>query len=119
MKKNILTLLTVIMLITICAISSYAYLHDPDVMNGHAHEVAVDEYGVPLTAPTSFDTKPEHGEFFTCPVSGGVFEVEEHTIVKQHEGKYYAFCCGGCAQDFDKDPDKFINNDVPKTAHHH
>jgi YHS domain-containing protein len=60
-------------------------------------------------APSSFAERPEEGTHFTCPVSGGVFEIESHTRGSVYEGRYYAFCCGGCAQDFDADPVFFVN----------
>ena len=60
-------------------------------------------------APTSFAERPEVGTEFTCPVSGGVFEVEPHTRVSFYEGRYYAMCCGGCAQDFDANPAHFVD----------
>ena len=60
-------------------------------------------------APASFAERPVEGTHFTCPVSGGVFEVEPRTRVSFYEGRHYAFCCGGCAQDFDADPDFFVN----------
>ncbi len=55
-------------------------------------------------APSSFAERPEVGTEFTCPVSGGVFEVEPNTRMSFYEGRYYAFCCGGCQQDFDANP---------------
>ena len=58
--------------------------------------------------PTSFAERPEVGTEFTCPVSGGVFEVEPRTRVSFYKGRYYAMCCGGCAQDFDADPAHFV-----------
>jgi hypothetical protein len=60
-------------------------------------------------APASFTEPPAVGTHFTCPVSGGVFEVEPHTRMAVYEDRHYAFCCGGCAQDFDSDPAFFVN----------
>ena len=37
-------------------------------------------------APTSFAERPDVGTEFTCPVSGGVFEVEPRTRVSFYEG---------------------------------
>ena len=59
-------------------------------------------------APTSFAERPDVGTEFTCPVSGGVFEVEPRTRVSFYKGRYYAMCCGGCAQDFDSNPAHFV-----------
>jgi YHS domain-containing protein len=86
--------------------------------SGHDHrghhpehaEVAFD--GPP--PPSSFAEKPPVGTHFTCPVSGGVFEVEPHTRMSFYEGRYYAFCCGGCKQDFDANPVRFV--DAPDSS---
>ena len=83
--------------------------HTPDAAasghDAHAHHALRQDGGLAESdAPTSFAERPEVGTEFTCPVSGGVFEVEPHTRVSFYEGRYYAFCCGGCQQDFDADP---------------
>ena len=73
--------------------------------DAHAHHALRQEGGLAESdAPTSFAERPEVGTEFTCPVSGGVFEVEPNTRMSFYEGRYYAFCCGGCQQDFDADP---------------
>lgn len=59
--------------------------------------------------PASFDEQPAVGTHFTCPVSGGEFEMEPHTRVSVYEGRHYAFCCGGCAKNFDADPAFYVN----------
>ena len=74
--------------------------HDAHAHHSLRQEGALADSG----APTSFAEPPELGTEFTCPVSGGVFEVESNTRVSFYEGRYYAFCCGGCQQDFDADP---------------
>ncbi|MCH7600829.1 MAG: YHS domain-containing protein [Myxococcales bacterium] len=35
--------------------------------------------------------------------------MEPHTRVSVYEGRHYAFCCGGCAQNFDADPAFYVN----------
>ncbi len=75
--------------------------------DAHAHHLLRHGDGLAhadADAPTSFAEPPEVGTEFTCPVSGGVFEVEPNTRVSFYEGRYYAFCCGGCQQDFDANP---------------
>ena len=75
--------------------------------DAHAHHTLRQGGGLAdsdADAPTSFAEPPEVGTKFTCPVSGGVFEVESNTRVSFYEGRYYAFCCGGCQQDFDANP---------------
>jgi YHS domain-containing protein len=81
-------------------------------MAGHHDHHGMDHHGKLLmdpNIPASFDEAPAMGTKFTCPVSGGVFEVEPHTRMSLYEGRHYAFCCGGCAQDFDADPAYFAN----------
>ncbi len=73
--------------------------------DAHAHHALRQGDGLAESdAPTSFAERPEVGTEFTCPVSGGVFEVEPNTRMSFYEGRYYAFCCGGCQQDFDANP---------------
>ncbi len=73
--------------------------------DAHAHHAVHQDDGLGESdAPTSFAERPEVGTEFTCPVSGGDFEVEPNTRVSFSEGRYYAFCCGGCQQDFDANP---------------
>ena len=73
--------------------------------DAHAHHALRQEDGLAHSdAPSSFAERPEVGTEFTCPVSGGVFEVEPNTRMSFYEGRYYAFCCGGCQQDFDANP---------------
>lgn len=43
----------------------------------------------------------------TCPVSGAKFTPTDATPKVEHEGKTYAFCCGGCAAKFKADPAKY------------
>ncbi len=40
-----------------------------------------------------------------CPVGGG--EVDPDVTI-QHDGKTIGFCCGGCDEDFKKDPPKYM-----------
>jgi YHS domain-containing protein len=58
-------------------------------------------------APTSFDKQPEPGTWAKCAVSGDVFQVAKDTQFATHEGRTYAFCCGQCKPDFDKEPAKY------------
>jgi hypothetical protein len=85
----------------------------------HSHDHGQAGTSTEHEAPTSFATRPEVGTEFTCPVSGGLFEVEPHTRVSLYEGRYYAMCCGGCAQEFDADPAFFVNKLEKKSAANH
>jgi YHS domain-containing protein len=84
-----------------------AAVHDAHAHHAH-HELRAEGALAESDAPTSFAERPEVGTEFTCPVSGGVFEVESHTRMTVYEGRHYAFCCGGCKQDFDADPAQIV-----------
>ena len=69
--------------------------------------------GMQMAAPTAaagtraFDHKPAPGEVAICAVSGEKFLVSAETKVREHNGRWYAFCCDDCAPEFDKDPGSF------------
>ncbi|MEQ8273776.1 MAG: TRASH domain-containing protein [Deltaproteobacteria bacterium] len=74
-----------------------------------AKKAAQPEKAASQPVPTSFAEKPKAGTQAKCPVSGEVFEVEEDTVVIEHEARHYAFCCAGCDEDFKADPAKFAS----------
>lgn len=41
----------------------------------------------------------------TCPVMGGKIN---KAVYADHEGKRVYFCCGGCIDEFKKDPAKYV-----------
>jgi Cu+-exporting ATPase len=43
----------------------------------------------------------------TCPVSGESFKKSEFTESIDYEGKTYYFCCTGCKDKFEKNPEKY------------
>ncbi len=43
----------------------------------------------------------------TCPVSGESFKKSEFTESIDYEGKTYSFCCAGCKDKFEKNPEKY------------
>ena len=43
----------------------------------------------------------------TCPVSGESFKKSEFTESMDYEGKAYYFCCAGCKDKFEKNPEKY------------
>lgn len=43
----------------------------------------------------------------TCPVSGESFKKSEFTESMDYEGKTYYFCCSGCKDKFEKNPEKY------------
>ncbi|MGB2906030.1 MAG: YHS domain-containing protein [Candidatus Aminicenantaceae bacterium] len=42
-----------------------------------------------------------------CPVSGETFNKSEDTDSIEYEGKTYYFCCAGCKEKFEQDPEKY------------
>ncbi len=42
----------------------------------------------------------------TCPVMGGAINKELYT---EYKGKKVYFCCPGCKEKFEKEPDKYIS----------
>ena len=47
-------------------------------------------------------------EMLKCPVSGKEFTKSDTTPKYEYEGKTYYFCCAGCKEKFEKDPEKYI-----------
>lgn len=43
-----------------------------------------------------------------CPISGEAVGSMGEPFKIEHEGKTYQLCCGMCAKDFQKDPQKYI-----------
>ena len=46
-------------------------------------------------------------DIITCPVSGESFKKSEFTESIEYEGKDYYFCCAGCKDKFEKNPEKY------------
>ncbi|MFC2163938.1 YHS domain-containing protein [Acidobacteriota bacterium] len=44
----------------------------------------------------------------TCPVSGESFKKSEMTESAEYNSKTYYFCCPGCKEKFEADPEKYI-----------
>ncbi len=57
--------------------------------------------------PASFATQPPIGTRARCPVTDEEFTVSEKTRFATFNGRTYAFCCGDCAPEFQKDPAKY------------
>ena len=43
-----------------------------------------------------------------CPIRGG--EVDPETPTVEYKGKIIGFCCPGCDDKFEKDPEKYLKN---------
>ncbi len=55
-----------------------------------------------------------------CPVMKGPASkelAEKMGWVRQYQGKTYYFCCAGCPEEFDKDPEKYLNENG--SSHNH
>jgi Cu+-exporting ATPase len=50
-------------------------------------------------------------ETLKCPVSGKEFKKSEASPKYEYEGKTYYFCCQGCEEKFEKNPEKYIKTD--------
>lgn len=60
------------------------------------------------TAPKVFSAAQKEGTKATCPVMGGTFAIAKDTLHSEYKGKHVYFCCPGCKEKFDKDPEKFL-----------
>lgn len=49
----------------------------------------------------------EAGEKVTCPVMGHEIEKSKAAGSTEYNGKTYYFCCAGCKEKFEKDPEKY------------
>jgi len=67
-------------------------------------EVAKVADGAP---PAAFDVEPGEGARATCPVSDRPFVVGKDTESVRHEGRFYVFCCPGCAGEFRANPGQY------------
>ena len=47
----------------------------------------------------------------TCPVSGSTFNKSDAFGSMEYKGKTYYFCCAGCKEKFEKDPEKYTKKD--------
>jgi YHS domain-containing protein len=66
------------------------------------------------TAPASEQALIQPGEAkigdrTTCPTSGEEFVVSESSKSAEHGGKTYYFCCPGCSDRFQADPEKYLS----------
>lgn len=44
-----------------------------------------------------------------CPVMKNWFISDDKTEKAEYKGKTYFFCCAGCKTQFDKDPEKYVD----------
>jgi YHS domain-containing protein len=49
----------------------------------------------------------ENGDKVTCPVMGHEIEKSEAASSLEYNGKTYYFCCTGCKEKFEQDPEKY------------
>ena len=50
----------------------------------------------------------ENGDKVTCPVMGHEIEKSNAAGSTEYDGKTYYFCCAGCKEKFEADPEKYI-----------
>jgi Cu+-exporting ATPase len=56
------------------------------------------------------DDKKASDDTLKCPVSGMEFTKSEASPEYEYKGKTYYFCCAGCKDKFEKDPEAYIKN---------
>jgi len=44
-----------------------------------------------------------------CPVSGEPLAVPRQALSSKYEGRKYYFCCAKCKEEFDRNPEKFVD----------
>ncbi|MGE0193909.1 MAG: hypothetical protein AB7T63_17930 [Planctomycetota bacterium] len=44
-----------------------------------------------------------------CPVQGGEIDTANPSLVVHYQGEKIGFCCPGCPQEFQRDPERFMN----------
>lgn len=54
-------------------------------------------------------------ETVMCPVTGTETTPAKAYDKTEYEGKTYYFCCAGCKPEFEKDPQKYLNQETPAT----
>jgi YHS domain-containing protein len=63
---------------------------------GHDHAATTEQTATPVAAVV---------EQTTCPVMGGAINKDLFT---EYKGKKVYFCCPGCKEQFEKEPEKYI-----------
>lgn len=43
-----------------------------------------------------------------CPVQGGEIDTENPTLAVEYEGQRIGFCCPGCPQEFQRSPERYM-----------
>jgi len=73
---------------------------DSQAMSGHHNDSTL------TSKTTSAESKaPKLAPQSTCPVMGG--EINK-SVYSDYKGKRVYFCCGGCTETFNKNPEKYI-----------
>ncbi|MFH1228244.1 MAG: YHS domain-containing protein [Planctomycetota bacterium] len=60
-------------------------------------------------------TDAEIGLKVKCPVMGSDIVVDKDTLSAEYKGKVYYFCCPGCPEEFNKNPEKYAIPDASAT----
>ena len=83
-----------IILLSLCVVGSevsFAFAMNGSLMTAHEHH----------------DEKAASPTTEVCPVSGEALNGDTN-ITYEYKGKTYRFCCPDCAEEFKKDPEKYM-----------
>lgn len=47
----------------------------------------------------------------TDPICGMTFDEEDAAATSEYEGETYYFCCEPCREQFEEDPEKYVQKD--------
>ena len=72
------------------------------VLNGCKKKTEPAPEPAPAQAP---EVEAVAGEQTTCPVMGGAINKDYYT---EYQGKKVYFCCPGCKEKFEKEPEKYL-----------
>lgn len=65
-----------------------------------------------MTKNKTQEKQSSEEEILTCPVMIGIpinkEESEENGWVREYNGKKIYFCCNGCVEQFDSDPEEYV-----------
>ncbi len=89
----------------LCCISAAGFADDSQ---GQYQEVKKEEAPVSVVGSESPAMEENVQDFGMCPVVEGPASGEFSTV---YNGKVYYFCCGGCLEAFNENPEKYISDE--------
>ncbi|GAB4032851.1 MAG: hypothetical protein Fur0012_11900 [Elusimicrobiota bacterium] len=72
------------------------------------------DYQKKFSVTTDLDVQNQ----MVCPVMGTRFVPNSKSPKTEYKGKTYYFCCPGCVEKFNKEPEKYINKSVKSVKKH-